>query len=232
MTLLAGDRDIAGGRRTERRLTTAALVLILSAVMGLLFVPYTLWPRWPAAPVAADAPALPIVVAGQPFNVPPRALRIAIQRRAGTQERIDLVYLWPSLVPPDPATAIDVGERDRVFVTIAAADTLAPGERLKTIYPRYTATDPRRGPAGLALVAFRDRTPYQGEDLAFDPAAPEKFLARCSRSANPLTPATCLAERRIGNAELTLRFVRDWLENWRDVEAGLDRLIEQLREPG
>lgn len=169
MPLLAGYRDMAGGRGTERRLTILVLVLVLLAVTALLFIPYTLWPRWPAAPVAANAPAMPIVVAGEPFHVPPRALRIAIQRP---------------------------------------------------------------GPAGLALVAFRDGTPYQGEDLAFDPAAPEKFLARCSRSANPLTPATCLAERRIGNAELTVRFVRDWLDNWRDVEAGLDRLIGQLREPG
>jgi len=36
---------------------------------------------------------------GVAFNVPPAAIRIAAQRQPGTQERIDLVYLWPSLAP-------------------------------------------------------------------------------------------------------------------------------------
>ncbi len=229
MTLLAGHRGRPGWRGTERRLTMGMLVFVLFAVTALLFVPYTLWPRWPDTPVAGSAPALPIVVAGEPLKVPPGALRFAVQRRAGTQERVDLVYLWPSLVPPDRAAPVALGTRDRVFVTVATAASLPPPERLRIIYPRYTAADPLPAPDGLALLAFRDGTPYQGEDLAFDPARREKFVARCARNTNPLTPATCLAERRIGNADLTLRFPRDWLKTWREVEAGLDRLIAQLR---
>jgi hypothetical protein len=230
MTLLEEYRQAAGPPGTEGRLTLATLALILVGAVALAFIACALWPRWPDTAVAAEAPALPIVVAGVRFNVPPRAVRIAMQRRAGAQERIDLVYLWPSLVPPDPAQPL--GERDRLFVTIASADALPPVDRLKIIYPRYTATDSTPGPPGLALIPFRDRTPYQGEDLAFDPEAPEKFLARCSRDTNPLTPATCLAERRVGDADLTLRFARDWLENWRDVEAGIERLIGELQAAG
>ncbi len=224
----------AAGRRAARGLMALPLLALFGlALAGLGYVIYLLWPRWPDAPVAADAPALPVVVAGVLFHVPPQAIRVAIQRRAGTQERIDLVYLWPSLAPPDPAAATaGLGERDRVFVTIATAVSLPPVDRLKTIYPRYIAADPSPAPAGLTLFGFRDGTPYQGEDLAFDPAAPEKFLARCSRTANPLTPGTCLYERRVGAADVTVRFPRDWLEDWRDVAAGLDRLIGQLRPGG
>ena len=72
-------------------------------------------------------------------------------------------------------------------------------------------------------------TPYQGEDVVFDAAAPDQFLARCARTVNPLTPGTCMAERRIGDADLTARFPREWLESWRDVEAGLEKLVAQLR---
>jgi hypothetical protein len=210
------------------------LMLFALAVTALGYVIYALWPRWPDAPVAADAPALPVVVAGVLFNVPPQAMRVAVQRRAGVQDRVDLVYLWPSLTPPDPAAVAtpSIAERDRVFVTIAVAASLAPIERLKTIYPRYTATDPTQGPQGLALFTFRDGTPYQGEDLAFDPDTPEKFLARCARTVNPLAPGTCLYERRVGDADVTVRFPRAWLENWRDVEAGLERLMAQLRPAG
>ena len=99
MTVLAGDRA-AAGRPAERRLTLGILALLVPAAAALAFVASALWPRWPEPPLAADAPALPIVVGGVSFNVPPQAIRVAIQRRPGTQERIDLVYLWPSLAPP------------------------------------------------------------------------------------------------------------------------------------
>src|SRR5690349_12010057 len=175
-------------------------------------------PGWPDAETAVDAPSLPITVAGALFNVPPQAIRIAAQRRSGAQERVDLVYLWPSLAPPDPnGPAPNLAERDRLFVTIAAATAMAPIERLKTIYPRYIATEPTQGPAGLAIFAFRDGSPYQGEDVVFDAEAPERFLARCARTVNPLTPGTYLAERRIGDADVIACFPRDWLASWSDV---------------
>jgi len=237
MSVLAGlhldaHRPARDRRATEGVLMFTMLVLISLGVTALGFVAYALWPRWPESPAAADAPSLPITVAGVPFNVPPQAMRIAAQRTPGAQARVDLAYLWPSLVPPGTAEAPQLNERDRVFVTIAVATSLAPIERLKNIYPRYTASAPMPGPPGLALYAFRDGTPYQGEDLAYDAAAPERFLARCSRSINPLTPGTCLAERRIGDADITMRFPRDWLTNWRDVEAGLEKLIAGLRPAG
>lgn len=230
MTMLAGDRA-AAGRSVEGRLTLGILALLVPAAAALAFVASALWPRWPEPPVTADAPALPIVVGGVPFNIPPRAIRAAIQRRPGTQERIDLVFLWPSLAPPDPDAPSLTG-RDRVFVSIASADSLPPVERLRTIYPRYIASDPPPGPPGLALFAFRDGTPYEGEDLAYDPAAPDKFLARCSRATTLLAPGTCLETGRVGEADITVRFPREWLENWRDVEARLARLIGGLRTAG
>jgi hypothetical protein len=230
MSTLAGHRHLIGRGAAEGLLYFVLLVLISLAVTALGFVGYAMWPSWPDADVALDAPSLPVTVAGALFNVPPQAIRMAAQRRSGAQERVDLVYLWPSLAPPDPdGPAPNLAERDRLFVTIAAATAMPPVERLKTIYPRYTETAPAPGPAGLAIFAFRDGSPYQGEDVVFDAAAPDKFLARCARTVNPLTPGTCMAERRIGDADLTARFPRDWLENWRDVEAGLEKLVAQLR---
>jgi hypothetical protein len=231
MAGIAGRRH-ARGRASGNRLGLTVLVLALVGAAALAFVVCALWPRWPDAPAAADAPALPITVKGVLFHVPPQAMRVAVQRRAGAQERIDLVFAWPSLAPPESSEPAQLGDGDRVFVTIAAATALPPLERLKNIYPRYVATEATQGPPGLSLFAFRDGTPYQGEDLAFDPTTAEKFLVRCSRSANPLTPATCLDERRIGDADVTVRFPRDWLKDWRAVEAGIDKLIAGLQPAG
>jgi hypothetical protein len=203
------------------------------AVAGLAGAPiaYMLWPA-PAA-IAPDAPSLPITIGNVAFNVPPAAIRFKVQRRPGAQARIDLTFTWPSLTPPDlsikPLPTDAPGVTDRLFVTIAASDsTLAPLERLKSIYPRYVDAAPVVGADGLSLQAFREGTPYQGEDLIHDRASPERFLLRCTRQIAS-TPAMCLHERRITSADVTVRFPRAWLNDWRLVADGVDRLIAGFR---
>jgi hypothetical protein len=236
---------------TSRPRRSGALALPLGGMLTLAtiaggFIGYVLWPRWPGPSVPPGAPALPITVAGTPFNVPPAAMRVPLQRRAGAHERVDLAFLWPSLEPPDARTS---GARasaarasgaaaqqtvDRLFVTITIpGDTLTPAERLKTIYPRYAAADADIDPNGLAVKAFRSGTPYQGEDLIYDAiydsATPEGFLVRCSRNGAGPTPGICLYSQRIDHADIVVRFPRDWLTDWRAIEASIARLIEGLR---
>jgi hypothetical protein len=42
----------------------------------------------------------------------------------------------------------------------------------------------------------------------------------------------CLSERRIDGADLTFRFPRSWLSQWRDAASAMDRLTVQLHGPG
>ena len=214
---------------TARRAGASPLLaplLLLSALMlaAVTFIVYELWPRWPAEPVALDAPELPITIAGTAFNVPPAAIRVALERRPGALERADLAFLWPSLKPAEqgakPTTAATVPAAgnmlDRIFVTIMpAGEVMAPVERLRTIYPRYASSEPTSGPDGLAVLAFREGTPYQGEDLIYDAATPESFLVRCSRNGVGATPGICLWEERIEAVDIVVRFPRDWLKDWR-----------------
>jgi hypothetical protein len=231
MTVYAG--TMRGGRRRRGVFGRLLAALLAAFVMALAGAPiaYMLWPA--PAPVAANAPSLPITIGGVVFNVPPAAIRVPMQRRPGAQPRIDLVFLWPSLVPPDAAMKPAPTElptvNDRLFMTVAAADsTLPPVERLKIIYPRYTAAAAFIARDGLSVQGFRDGSPYQGEDLIYDAEAPERFLLRCTREKGP-TPATCLNERRIGAADITVRFPREWLAEWRTAAAGIERLIASLR---
>ena len=119
-------------RRLAGRSPLAAPLLLFAAaaLLAAAYVAYVLWPRWPEAPVTLDAPSLPIVVAGVAFNIEPAAIRMAVQRRPGTQARVDIAYLWPSLTPPDPALKPTVGApvdpNARLFVTIAAGDSTLP----------------------------------------------------------------------------------------------------------
>jgi len=229
-------------RKRHSRLLALPLLavgVVVTAATG--FILSVLWPGWPGTPVGPNAPALPVTIAGVAFNVPPAAVRVPLQRQPGAHERLDLTFLWPSLQPPDGTPLPNVPTKglpkaqpfERVFVTIAAArDALPPDERVKTIYPRYLESDAAAGPEGLSMMAFRQGTPYQGEDLIYDAAAPENFLVRCSRNGAGSTPGMCLHIRRIGDAEVTVRFVRDWLDDWRPVAANIERLIAKLRAPG
>jgi hypothetical protein len=206
------------------------------SALAVAFVAYVLWPRWPDVQPAQDAPTLPITIGGVTFNVPPASIRIAVQRRPGAQERIDLAFVWPSLAPPPPAIKPAPGVTpevaDKVFVTVAAhGNTLSPAERLKVIYPRYIDEAPSTGGEGLATVKFRAESPYQGEDLFYEASTPERFSVRCTRPVK-LTPGTCLHERRIDGADLTVRFPRDWLADWRAVAHGIDELVAKLKQAG
>ncbi|MGB7620119.1 MAG: hypothetical protein WBM06_24455 [Pseudolabrys sp.] len=222
-------------RRGHSPLLAPLLVFGAVVVFAGVYVAYVLWPRWPDAPVALDAPSLPIVISGTAFNIEPAAIRMGVQRRPGAHERVDLSYLWPSLVPPDPAIKPTVGApidpNERLFVTIVSGDATLPlMERVQTIYPRYLVAEPTAGPPGLTFRGFRDDTPYDGDDLVFESNAPEHFLARCSRKG-VTNSGVCLLERRIGNADITLRFPRDWLTDWQNVANNIDRLIARLH-PG
>lgn len=210
------------------------IVFLIVGAAAASYVGYVLWPRWPDVPVAHGAPALPIVVAGAAFNIEPAAIRMRVQRHPGTQDRVDLAYVWPSLTPPDPAeTAAAPGAPlepvERLFVTIEAADgTMPPIERVETIYPRYLVAEPVAGPEGLTLRGFRKDTPYAGEELAFESENPQHFLARCSRHG-AVGSGGCLLEKRVGEANLTFRFPRAWLQDWRKIASAIDTLMTRLQ---
>jgi hypothetical protein len=219
--------------RAGKGLAYAVVAAACFSAAALGYVAFTLWPRWPESPADPDAPSLPITVAGVAFNIPPAAIRMPVQRRAGAQMRLDLAFRWPDLTPPasdaKPALSADPRSIDQIFVSIAGADgALSVAERVKTIYPRYVEAQAFRGPEGLIGVAFRDGTPYQGEDLFFVADRPESFIVRCTREAGA-TRGSCLHERRIAGADLTVRFPREWLKDWPTLVHGMDDLIAMLR---
>ena len=161
-------------RRAGHNPLLAPLVLFIAAtIVSAGYVGYVLWPRWPEAPVANNAPPIPIVVAGVTFNIQPAAIRRDVQRHPGEQTRVDLVYLWPSLTPPDPAAKpavhTPVNPERRLFVSIESGDdTLPLMQRVQAVYPHFLVAQPTAGPPGLTLRGFRDGTPYQGEELVFE----------------------------------------------------------------
>jgi hypothetical protein len=236
MTLFSTTQGFGrGSRKTQHSHMLPVLAAGAASAGALAIVAYLLWPTWGSD--ASVGPArLPVSIGDTLFNVPASAIRMKIQRHTGLQERVDLSFMYPSLAAPEApkhVTTDTVEETamqpiDRIFLSVAAHhDTLAPDARMRTIYPRYLEQASSPGQDGLTMRAFRDGTPYAGEDLFF--ANTPNLAARCTRDGE--TPGMCLSERRIDGADLTFRFPRSWLAQWRNVANAMDRLTLQLHGP-
>jgi hypothetical protein len=237
-----GTRSPRHARKMARSLLMLPILVFLGvATLAASYIGYVLWPRWPGPAVAPNAPTLPITIGGTAFNIPPAAIRRTVQRKPGTQQRVDLVFIWPSLAPPASnaeaaPTGASAGEEvdhplSRIFVTIAASDGgPSPLDRMQTIYRRYLAPETMSAPDGLIMLAFKKDTPYKGEDMLYTPDMIERFLLRCTRDGMGPTPGTCLHERRLGGADITVRFPRTWLEDWSSVADGIDRVISRMQQ--
>jgi hypothetical protein len=235
MTFLSTAQHIARDTRKDPR---GHMILIMVAgtitIGAIALVAFLLWPTWGSDPSSGPA-RLPVSIGATLFNVPTTAVRMKIQRHSGPQERVDLSFMFPSLEPPEApkhVSADTVEEKpqpiERIFLSISAHhDTLAPDTRVRTIYPRYLEQESTPIDDGLSMRAFRDGSPYSNEDL-FLANAPS-LSARCTRDG--ATPGMCLSERRVDGADLTFRFPRSWLGQWRDVAGAMDRLTVQLHGP-
>jgi hypothetical protein len=232
MTLFSTARHLARDSRNDPRSHMVPIMLAGMVTAGAIaLVVYLLWPTW-GAEASSNPARLPVSIGGTLFNVPTMAVRMKIQRHTGPQERVDLSFAFPSLEAPDAPkhVSVDTIEEavlpiDRIFLSISAHhDTLTPEERLRTIYPRYLEQTSTPGQDGLMVHAFRDGTPYSNEDLFL--ANTPGLDARCTRDAT--TPGMCLSERRVEGADLTFRFPRSWLAQWRDVASAMDRLTAEL----
>jgi hypothetical protein len=235
MTLLssASPRTRAKPRRRRGHVLPVVVATAIGAA-AIAAVSYLLWPTW-TADGPSDPSRLPISVGNTLFNVPTESVRMTVQRHSGPQERIDLSFAYPSLAAGDApkhisADAVDQAPQpiDVIFLSIAAhGGALAPEERARTIYPRYLDGGASRSDDGLDMRAFRDNTPYANEDL-FVAIAPQ-LVARCTRDGE--TPGMCLSERRVEGADLTFRFPRSWLVDWRQVTDAMDRIVAQIYRP-
>src|SRR5712692_3774780 len=83
-------------RRGPRPLVLPLVVFAGVAIMATAYIAYVLWHRRPGPAIDSNAPALPIVVAGVTFNLPPAAIRAPVQRRPGTHDLFVLSFLWPA----------------------------------------------------------------------------------------------------------------------------------------
>ena len=213
-------------------------IVLASAIAAgaIALVAYLLWPTWGAGRFQRSGAA-----AGQRRrHAVQRADRgdapMKIQRHSGPQERVDLGFVYPSLEPPERAEACQrrtvedtVQPIDRIFLSIAAHhDSLAPDIARPHHLSALSRSDLDAGRGRLDDARVPRRHALWQRRSVLGRRRPS--LTRAARAMRA-TPGMCLSERRIDGADLTFRFPRSWLAQWRDVAGAMERLTAQMRGP-
>jgi len=145
MAHLAFPQNMA--RRRGGFLLLPFALLFALALFAVTFVTYALWPTWPGASAPLDAPTLPITIEGVLFEVPPAAIRAAVQRHPGPHERIDLAFLF------DPMMAVHTSNVEALPHQISAVYE----EMLKRQPLRFLlADDPGAGKTIMAGLYIKE----------------------------------------------------------------------------
>ena len=182
-----------------------------------------------------DPTPVDLAVAGESLSIPANMLRSARTRQGGPVESATLVLRWPQLEGYSDATADAFKDgapsAPIVYATISARDTpLDATGRLEDVYARFFVDKPVAAPEGLVGRRLNPDSGYQGEIVFFAPSEPRPFVARCLAEATPEIPATCMRDVNFGRGlSLLYRFNRDRLEDWRDLDAGMQKLAESFR---
>ena len=184
--------------------------------------------RWLAAP----APRFAVTtVGGERLTLASAYLRPS---RDGAAE---LVAFFPDFTPAggfaDIAATTDLDDRFArlVFIGLKPADpALDPAERTARLYQRFLDENSWSHPGGLVARAFVDGSPFEGDELFYVAPEGRDFAARCRRP-DPArkTPNTCIAEFRLGDLDVELRFAASLLSQWNALKEGARGLIEAAR---
>ncbi len=158
-------------------------------------------------------------------------------RHAGPTPALEAAVFFPGFAPAgdfDDVTAkTDLDRRlaATVFIVVRPPDPgLDPADRTARLYERFLEDDAWSHPGGLIARAFADDSPFRGDELYFTAPEGREFAARC-RKPDPTakTPNTCLAEMRMGDVDVEIRFAAALLSEWRALCDGARGFIASAR---
>jgi hypothetical protein len=182
--------------------------------------------------LAASAPRFAVATVGGE-----RLTLASAYLRPSRADAAELVAFFPDFTPAggfaDVAAATDLDDRFArlVFIGLKPADpALDPAERTARLYQRFLDENSWSHPGGLVARAFVDGSPFEGDELFYVAPEGRDFAARCRRP-DPArkTPNTCIAEFRLGDLDVELRFAASLLSQWSALKEGARGLIEAAR---
>lgn len=189
---------------------------------------------------SASVKPIEIMIAETTLRIPQNIIRRKTHRTSGRHSNIDLYFEWPSLAGYSVENASifeNTASLDRlIFVSLTEISPPSPPERrLEGIYRRFFIGKPWRGPDGLTGQTLDPASGYQSEDVFYAVDGNETFVTRClqqneAQKSNVLP--TCLFDFQLEkNVTVNVRFHRNLLPSWRQINARMKRQILSLRTP-
>lgn len=213
----------------------AAIVTASAIVLFMLIGPKDLTGNIPSG--TASTEPIDLVIGGLPMRIPKNYTPFPRDRSGGQLDRISLYAALPKFTPYMEAkdnVFFDNAANNPVvhFELRAAAPPLTEAERKEAIYmPHVDEGGGSEGPAGLTRYAFKDDTPFAGEDLFVGKdAGGEAVVIRCSRRSGMVPSPNCWRDTVLANGlAMSYRFKRPYLQYWSGIDRGLKNLVERFR---
>jgi hypothetical protein len=205
------------------------------ALSGLLLGWYLRPGLKPAAPTG-QSQQIGLSVGGVFFAIP--ANYFENSSAGGEMKSVTLVTLFPSWGGYSEADArlFAGNEADAPVIRLslrADSNGLDGAARLNRIYRPHVANPKGEiGPFGLTHYAFSGGSGYQDYELFTGETAKGLELLLCERASGQFPSPNCLAIDRplARTVSFSYRFKRAYLARWREISAGVEKLIGKFRD--
>lgn len=212
---------------------------VLSAGILLLYLA-------PSTPILFEEQVVPtarndivrLIVHGRAFYVPANYLEFASQRQDGDHREVSLFALLPDMTGwsnwQAQTFSSNAADSPVVFLVIRNENVaLSEADRLKRVYLGYVNDENGTpGPYGLRQFTFRNDSGYRDEELYVGETEKGGVVMRCVRLSHEVPSPSCLRDALIApGVSLSYRFKRSHLSQWREIAAGVDRLIASFARP-
>jgi hypothetical protein len=214
-----------------------AISFFAAACLSAVVLAYYLAPGPPGLgeelPTPTDATrAVDIRIGPARFRIPANYIQLSSARRGGALAQVALAARLPQMEGYRLALAQDFAGNSAdspiLYLTIRSGGApLAEAERLERIY-RLQVEDPQGEPhsSGLTRYAFREESGYRAQELFTGLIDGQPIVMLCDREAADAPSPNCLRDVPYGEElGLSYRFKRAHLAQWRDIDAGLRKLI-------
>lgn len=216
-------RHRLGARRPELKRIERPAALFAAGVLVCCLAGIAAGSWWIGPRPARSSSSVSIAIGGTAFILPSPWVH-SRSRAADGREQAELVAPWADLADPSPQPG---ASEQLIFVTLTPADAvLAPSERPANLYARFVSASALPSDGGLIRREFRDGTPFEGETLFVAPPDGRAFSARCALAAEgDRAGANCLAEFRLGQVDVQMKFPTPLLAHWAVLTGSLRRAL-------
>ncbi len=218
-------------------------VFVVTLVLSALVLLFYLAPAPPAlfseqVSPSSDTGPVSLEIGGLRLSIPANYLEFSSARRGGPRHEIALFASLPDLKGWSnwDATVFSDNAADSPVLHMTIREervNLSEAERLEQVYLAYVANpNGTPGPFGLTHYTFRDDSGYRQEELFVGRTPAGPAVLRCVKLSADVPSPSCLRDMRLANGvALSYRFKRAQLEHWREIGAGVDRLIASFEKP-